>query len=311
MEKRTVIVTGGNSGLGYQCAKNIAMKDKDYTLVLACRNPKKAAKAIQDMKAETENENIYSVALDLASLDSVRTFKELYKKENFPPLYSIVCNAGLNRTPLEYTKDGFEMTFGVCHLGHFLLVNEMLDMVAEGGRIVFVASDMHRPPIMMSLKAPAFTDAYKLAYLGKNEKPSGKDMNLRYSMAKLSNILCTYEMADRLKTAGKKITVNAFNPGLMTDTNFMPTGSKVQKALISAGSTIVAKLTNRYGSGLTSGKELAKMVTEESFEGVSGKYNDRGTITKTSEPSYDKKAAKKLWEQSVELLKMKQDEMIL
>ena len=186
MEKRTVIVTGGNSGLGYQCAKNIAMKDKNYTLVLACRNPEKAAKAIQDMKAETENENIYSVALDLASLESVRAFKELYKKESFPPLYSIVCNAGLNRTPLEYTKDGFEMTFGVCHLGHFLLVNEMLDMVAEDGRIVFVASDMHRPPIMMSLKAPAFTDAYKLAYLGKNEKPSGKDMNLRYSMAKLS-----------------------------------------------------------------------------------------------------------------------------
>ena len=104
---------------------------------------------------------------------------------------------------------------------------------------------------------------------------------------------------------------NAFNPGLMTDTNFMPTGSKVQKALISAGSTIVAKLTNRYGSGLTSGKELAKMVTEESFAGVTGKYNDRGTIAKTSEPSYDKKAAKKLWEQSVELLKMDQDEMIL
>ena len=131
------------------------------------------------------------------------------------------------------------------------------------------------------------------------------------SMAKLSNILCVYEMADRLNAAGKKITVNAFNPGLMTDTNFMPTGSKVKKALISAGSTMVAKLTNRYGSGLTSGKELAKMVTEESFEGVPGKYNDRGTITKTSEPSYDKKAAKKLWEQSVELLKMNQDEMIL
>ena len=196
-------------------------------------------------------------------------------------------------------------------MGHFLLVNEMLDMVAEDGRIVFVASDMHRPPIMMSLKAPAFTDAYKLAYLGKNEKPSGKDMNLRYSMAKLSNILCVYEMADRLNAAGKKITVNAFNPGLMTDTNFMPTGSKVKKAFISAGSTMVAKLTNRYGSGLTSGKELAKMVTEESFAGVTGKYNDRGTITKTSEPSYDKKAAKKLWEQSVEFLKMNQNEMML
>ena len=81
MEKRTVIVTGGNSGLGYQCAKNIAMKDKDYTLVLACRNPEKAAKAIQDIKTETGNKNIFSVALDLASLDSVRTFKELYKKE--------------------------------------------------------------------------------------------------------------------------------------------------------------------------------------------------------------------------------------
>lgn len=81
MEKRTVIVTGGNSGLGYQCAKNIAMKDKNYTLVLACRNPERAAKAIQDMKAETGNENIHSVALDLASLDSVRCFKELYKRK--------------------------------------------------------------------------------------------------------------------------------------------------------------------------------------------------------------------------------------
>ena len=69
-----MIVTGGNSGLGYQCAKNIAMKDKDYTLVLACRNPEKAAKAIQDIKTETGNKNIFSVALDLASLDSVRTF---------------------------------------------------------------------------------------------------------------------------------------------------------------------------------------------------------------------------------------------
>jgi len=56
---------------------------------------------------------------------------------------------------------------------------------------------------------------------------------------------------------------------------------------------------------------LVKMITEESFAGVTGKYNDRGTITKTSEPSYDKKAAKKLWEQSAELLKMNQDEMIL
>ena len=60
MEKRTVIVTGGNSGLGYQCAKNIAMQDKNYTLVLACRNPEKAARAIQDMKEETGNENIHA-----------------------------------------------------------------------------------------------------------------------------------------------------------------------------------------------------------------------------------------------------------
>ena len=100
MEKRTVIVTGGNSGLGYQCAKNIAMKDKDYTLVLACRNPEKAAKAIQDMKAETGNENIHSVALDLASLDSVRAFKALYKKENFPPLYSTALRWNIQKMDL-------------------------------------------------------------------------------------------------------------------------------------------------------------------------------------------------------------------
>ena len=67
MENRTVVITGGNSGLGYQCAKNIAMKDKNYTVVLACRNIQKAASAVEAMKAETSNPNINFLELDLAS----------------------------------------------------------------------------------------------------------------------------------------------------------------------------------------------------------------------------------------------------
>lgn len=303
MEKRTVVITGGNSGLGYQCAKNIAESSKEYTIVLACRNLAKAQKAVLDLKKDNENAEIIAMQMDLASLKSVRNFVKNYKEANLPPLFSIVCNAGLNRPKLAYTTDGFEEIFGVCHLGHFLLVNSLLDCMVDDGRVVFVASDMHKPPMVMSPKAPEFKDAYRLAYPKKGKKASVYELSLRYSLTKLCNILCTYEMARLLKEKGSNITVNAFNPGLMTDTNFMPPNtSKFVQSIMIGASTMVAKMTNRYGTALSSGRELAKMVTDSMYSNVSGKYIDRGTDKKSSEPSYDKVAAQKLWKQSEELV---------
>lgn len=135
MNEHTIIVTGGNSGLGYETAKNIAHARQNDTIIIASRNQKKAAAARQKMEAATGNHNIVIRPLDLGSLQSVRDFARDFKNENFPPLYGLVCNAGLNPTNLSYTKEGFETTFGVNYLGHFLLVNLLLSSVEEHGRL--------------------------------------------------------------------------------------------------------------------------------------------------------------------------------
>ena len=161
---------------------------------------------------------------------------------------------------------------------------------------------------------PDLGNVEDIAFLGKNKKATFKEKNLRYSMAKLCNILCVYEMADRLRKINSKITVNAFNPGLMTDTNFMPPmNSKMLNNMIKVGSTLVAKTTNRYGSGLTSGKALSNLITEDRFEGISGKYFDRTKETpiNSSKPSYDKNARIRLWEESVRYSNLQEKETIL
>ena len=93
--KKTIIITGGNSGLGYECAKNIAKTNKENFIVLACRNSEKTKAAVNSLIKETENYNITAFEIDLSSLESVRNFVRIFLNSKFPPLYAIVCNAGL------------------------------------------------------------------------------------------------------------------------------------------------------------------------------------------------------------------------
>lgn len=96
MDNRTVIVTGGNTGLGYQAAKAIASSDAGYYVVLACRDTPRGDAAAAAMRSETGSPHITSMPLDLASLDSVRAFAESFSDADLPPLYGIVCNAGIS-----------------------------------------------------------------------------------------------------------------------------------------------------------------------------------------------------------------------
>lgn len=262
MDKRTVVITGGNSGLGYQCAKNIALESKNYTVILACRNRDKARTAVENIQRETGNPNIYTISLDLSSVESIYGFCEELKSNNFPPLYSLVCNAGINGGTAGLTKEGFDIIFGVCHLGHFLLANLLVNYMLDDGRILFVSSDMHNPPKLFSKTMPRFTSAHELAY--PETKSQEVPAMLRYSMAKLCNILCAYEMSERLaKETKKHITVNAFNPGLMTDTNFMSmTTNKVVRVVAKGLMTVFATVIGVLGSSVKSGKSLAALVTD-------------------------------------------------
>lgn len=89
--EKTIIITGGNSGLGYACAKNIAEADKNNHVILACRNASKAQDAVNSLMKETNNNNITFLELDLASLASVRNFVAEFSISNYPPLYALVC----------------------------------------------------------------------------------------------------------------------------------------------------------------------------------------------------------------------------
>ena len=301
-EKRTVIITGGNGGLGYECAKNILLEWKQAYIILACRNKEKAEKAVSDLKAETKNNNIIHMELNLSSFASVRHFAEEIKALHLPPLYGLVCNAGVSYSSddIKYTQDGFEMTFGVNHLAHFLLVNLLIDTMEDNGRIAFVSSDTHDPTQKTGMPAPVYKNAEFLVYPDKSDvKLNGKQ---RYSTSKLCNIYCTYELSERImKRTDKHITVNAFNPGMMPGTGLVRNYSSFTKLLWKYVAPILIILKPNVNSVSTSGKRLASLITDVELEHVTGKYFDAGKVSPSSELSYDKAKRKELWETSVRL----------
>lgn len=174
--------------------------------------------------------------------------------------------------------------------------------MATNGRIVFVTSDMHNFPKFPSALQPVFRDSKYLAY------PNEKSRNYGYSPSKLCNILCTYEMSNRLKTeTDKHITVNAFNPAFMPDTGLTEAMGAFLPWLINIFAWLIGSSSNVKKSG----KALATMITDNRYEQTTGTYNDRGKITKSSKASYDKEAARRLWVESAEMAKLKQEESIL
>ncbi len=313
--RKSVIITGGNAGLGYQCARSIAMSDREWHIIIAARNLEKTADAINRLREETNNANFTGMECDLVSLSSVRKFASLFQAKGLPPLHAIVCNAGLQiTTETMYTEDGFEMTFGVNHLGHFLLVNLLMKYMAEPGRIVFVSSGTHDPEQVTGMPAPVYTSARLLAYpdtasSGESDPPIGRR---RYSTSKLCNIYCAYELADRIRReTGRKITVNAFDPGLMPGTGL---ARQVKSAALFVWKYILPVITLLPINAHTprkSGKALASLVTDTVFRDVTGRYFEGTRERKSSMLSYSKINAKDLWDTSVELARLSESESVL
>lgn len=286
---RTVIITGGNSGLGFETAKKIA-QNKEYRIILACRNPQKAEEAVRKIKEETENENILCMRLDTASLASVRAFAADYESQGLGGVYALLLNAGINGMHSGMTEDGMEIVFQTNQLGHFLLANRMLPYMEPDGKIFVTSSDMHDSP--MGNMVWEGTDA--LAH----PSEEGKQSRLRYSFSKLCNLYFVYELARRLEAEGRGIRVNAFNPGMM-QTNFAPV-DKARAAMV--------KLTmpKRFGDLEKSSDAYAELVVNDALAVTSANYYDRSTTAiKSSELSYDMENAKELWEASERLCGLK------
>lgn len=318
---KTVIITGANSGLGYCCAEAIAKSGQDWHIIVASRNLLRVEEAVRNLIAETEYPHIEGMVLDLASLASVRQFSRDFIAGERPPLQAIVCNAGIQVvSDTLYTEDGFEMTFGVNHLGHFLLVNLLLPQLNDGvvarpvglrSRIVFVSSDTHNPEANTGMPSPQYQPAELLAFPAGNDNDAniGNTGRERYTTSKLCNILCAYELSRRLQKQPSNITVNAFNPGLMLDTKLSRDYSESERSALSA--TISRSVLENAKDSKAMGNALARLILDPSLDRATGKYFDGLEETQSSDESYDEKKAAELWESSVELVKLSPREATL
>lgn len=289
---KTVMITGANSGLGYETARQIA-KNKDYAVILACRNEKKAEQARQNIIADTDNPEICVQILDTSSLGSVRQCVEDLKKEHVH-LNVLINNAGISGMHNGMTPEGFELVFATNYLGHYLLTMELLDTMDPEAEIMNVTSDMHNPPGGIAWKGADYC-----AYHGQNERR-------RYSYSKLCNILFTYRLADELKKRHSGIRVNCFNPGFMGDTNFAGGHGGSARGLM-----VKATMPERYGTLKDSSKALTDLVTGESFTTDNGVYYDRNYgIGISSDLSHEQKVQEELWEKSQEYTGIDAEEIL-
>jgi NAD(P)-dependent dehydrogenase (short-subunit alcohol dehydrogenase family) len=308
---RTAVITGGNSGLGYACAH--ALLDQTgkppWHVVLACRNKERAQAAVARLTGTAgRSGRAEAMSLDLGSLDSVRAFAaELAGRVRagmLPPLHGLVCNAGVQSgAQRSVTADGFESTFGVNHLGHFLLVELLQPLLAPPARVVVVASVVHDPAKKAGLPAPAWTDPELLAR-GKLGPGAAADKPLtaarrRYATSKLANVYFAYELARRLPDG---VTANAFDPGLMPGTGLVreaPAPLRFANAHILPHLIPLARHRMPYIRTVQeSAGALARLLTDPALAATTGRYFEGGQEIRSSDESYDEDRATELWQAS-------------
>lgn len=200
---RVAVVTGANSGIGLETARELARRGAH--IVLACRSQARADEAIEDIRFELPESQIDFMALDLADLEQVRAFSASVHAR-FDRLDLLINNAGVMIPPASKTKQDFELQFGVNHIGHFALTGLLLDLLlaSEGARIISVSSTAHRMGRMN------FEDL--------DFDARGYNASSAYAQSKLANLLFIAELARKLDGAGADVLAAAAHPG-WTQTN--------------------------------------------------------------------------------------------
>lgn len=296
---KTFIVTGGNIGLGYACAADLA-KDSSSLVIVACRDMQKGEQAAQQICAA--HGNVKVLPLDLAKQASIHAFVEAFRNGRFPPLMGIVCNAGIQnvRTPTK-TVEGYEMTFAVNHLGHYLLTRLLLPDLAKDASITFVSSGVHDPKQKTGMPEPQYTTAETVAHYF---EPDAKAGRRRYTTSKLCNVYCTYEYVRRLAASSdtrlQSLRVNAFDPGFMGATGLARTYSAPLRFVSRYILPALSLFKSNIHSPATSGRRLAQLAS--GGEGsVTGKYFSNDKETQSSTASYDTQNALDLWNASAQM----------
>lgn len=320
-KRRNVIITGCNSGIGLNGATKLAALG--YNVTLACRTLAKAQGAKAEIEATLAARGaavsagagtLTAAECDLGSLASVRAFAAGWAG----PLDVLVCNAGLQYSgdnTVRRTQDGFEVTVGTNHLGHFLLTNLLLKSLEKnpGARVVITASEVHNPASPGGSVGPGagLGELRGLADKGAAfEMIDGSAYNAdkAYKDSKLCNVLFAQELQRRLAARGSGVTVNAFGPGLITRSGFFRNQQPLFVKVFDFATNDIFHVAETVDGG---GDCLVNMVTDAKLEGRGGLYynNDLGGPTghqfleqPPSEEARDATEAAALWAYSAKLV---------
>jgi NAD(P)-dependent dehydrogenase (short-subunit alcohol dehydrogenase family) len=279
MGGKTVLITGGTSGIGKATA--VAMAAMGADVVITGRNAERGEAAVEEIKGHSTNASVELILADLSVQSEVRRLAEIFL-ERHDRLDVLANNAGLVQSKRTETPDGIETTLAINHLAPFLLTNLLLDRLKESapGYVITVSSEAQRWGSM------DFGD------LQSKRKYRGFPV---YGMTKLANIMFTYELADRLKGTG--VTANCLHPGSV-GTNF---GQNNRGPMALFFRTFKPFMRSPEQGADT----LIWLASSPEVDGVSGKYfSDRKEI-EAKEIAYDPDARRRLWEISEDLTGLK------
>ncbi|WP_026421847.1 oxidoreductase [Actinokineospora inagensis] len=279
---RTFIVTGGNSGLGFETCR--ALAGRGARVVLAARDPEKGRAAVERIQAEHPDALVEARVLDLADLDSVEVFAAGIQQVDV-----LINNAGVMMPPRTTSAQGYELQFAVNHLGHFALTARLLDVLVAGAdpRVVTVTSFLHHRGRIH------FDDLH-----GEHKySRSGY-----YTQSKLANVVFGLELHRRLRLAGTELTSVLAHPGYSA-TNLQSSGpSGVMK--------LALKVTTRFAAQDAAMGALPQLYAAVSQDveggqliGPNGRKEQKGypTVVQPLEAARDRELAKRLWDTSEEL----------
>jgi NAD(P)-dependent dehydrogenase (short-subunit alcohol dehydrogenase family) len=286
LEGKKVIVTGANTGLGFETAKALALKGAH--VVLACRNLKKAEDARARIARHSPAVSIETIELDLGVLSSVHGFAERYRSKH-ASLDLLINNAGIMMPPYGKSKDGFEQQFGVNYLGHFLLTGLLLDRLAASpaARVVHLSSLAHK---------------WGAIYFDDLQFEKNYNRQKAYGQSKLACLMFSYEMQRRLELTSLPIKSIAAHPGI-SDTElsrYLPGWMKLLSPVFSA---LIAQ-SAKAGAQPSLRAALDPALSGGGYIGPGGwgEYKGEPVPVKAHPKAHNKEVARKLWSLSESLV---------
>ena len=279
------LITGGSQGIGFAAASKLA--SQGFQIVIASRDPAAGARAVESIKKTVPGARAEWLALDLASLASVRQCAQAFHARGYP-LHVMINNAGglMGGKQARFSADGFELTFATNHLGHFLLTYLLLDDLKRSApaRVIAISSQQHIPGY-------AGGPGARFDY-GNLKAEKYYDARVFYSNSKLANVWHAYELNRRYAAAG--ITGNALCPG------FVPESVAERRRGLTRVfyKDILARMP--FARSLEqAASSIAFLATDPRYATTGGKFIFDSHEIPSSPASYDEEQARLLWERSL------------